>query len=476
MLDPSVTSSDRPSSPQPAGIGGRVGAVAEIGIAAAGLGVYLAVLGGMRQWVKLDAAGLPADSVLAGYDTPALVASGARALAVLPIAFCVVLVLVRLQRRERPEPARDTSSSRWDLIGKLAFRSLVGFTGVLIGLTVIAVLAELPTIGGVPRALELALVHGACVCALALLPPLIAAAGHRWRRRRGGDGPQVGEPRWSIGFGLRMLVVGGLTIVAGSAALAHSVTRELDAVGVALGMTALVLVCLPYVFVMVRVATVLERTADDVMTAGPVDEGTELVVVVALASYLLPTWVGIFVVGIFLLVFLAGQPPLGVGFARETARWLPASLPGRVFVVALLVAACALVFQTHQPQRFARATFPVGPGLTADAALLGRADGQLLLGVCQRRADGTSTSVQLIRVPEDRAPAYELVDGGYAFYRKHEGTILSGILHDLGVAFRPPSLRPPWLSPPPGVCGRGAHTPSWVFERLRSFEPPPKAS
>ncbi len=137
---------------------------------------------------------------------------------------------------------------------------------------------------------------------------------------------------------------------------------------------------------------------------------------------------------------------------------MPATITGRVLVVSLLVAACALAFQTHQPQRFARGTFPVGPGLIVDAALLGRADGQLLLGVCQRREDGTSTSVRMIRVPEDRAPAYEVVAGGYAFYRKREGTLLSGMLDELGLAFRPPGLRPPWLDRPSG-CVAGARTP-----------------
>ncbi len=71
--------------------------------------------------------------MLSGYDTPALVASGARAVAVLPIAFGVLLVLVRLQRPERPEPVRSAFARGWDLVVKFAFRVLVGLTGTLIG-------------------------------------------------------------------------------------------------------------------------------------------------------------------------------------------------------------------------------------------------------------------------------------------------------------------------------------------------------
>src|SRR5436190_8319235 len=280
-----MPSPDRSDDDRPAGLSGRIGPVVELGIGAAGLGVYLAVLGGMRQWVKLDAAGLPADAVLSGYDTPALVASGARALAVLPIAFCVVLGLVALQQRERPGAARNARARRWVLLGKLTFRVLVGLSGVLIGLTVIAVLAELPTIRGVPRTLELAVVHGACVCAFALLPTLIAAAAHRWRRRREGDGSETGESGPHIRFVPRTVLAGIVLIAAGAAALAPTLTRELDTVGVVLVVTALVLVCLPYVLVMVRVAGALDRTAEEVMATGALGEGTQLAVATAFASY-----------------------------------------------------------------------------------------------------------------------------------------------------------------------------------------------
>ncbi len=470
--EPSSRQGQRPYAARSFGLGARFGVVVELGAAAAGFGVYLAVLGGLRQWVKLEAAGLPADSVLSGYETPALLASGAQTLVVLPVAFFAVLVAVQFSQRERRTPAGGGLARLLDLAGTFGLRALVGSTGVLVGLTVVAVLAGLPTIRGVPSTLELSLVHGACVATLALLPSLIAVAGPRWRRQRAGDAPEVDGISRSIDLRPKMLLAWGIVIVAGSGALAYTLSREVDAGVVVAGVAAVVLICGPYVVLMLQIAAAIERTVKELTRAAPVDESAQLLVFAVLASYLLPTWVGLFLAGIFLMVVLDDQAPLDPAIDRKPSR-LPSGLAARAFVVSILIAACALLFQAHQPQRFALASFPVGPGLTADAALLGRADGQLLLGVCQRRRDGTSSAVRLLRVPEDRVPAYEVVDGGYVFFREHEGTILSGLLDDLGVAFRPPALRPPWLAPPSGVCGRQPRTPSWVFERLRSFEPPP---
>jgi hypothetical protein len=55
----------------------RIASLVELAVAAAGLAVYLAVLGGLQQWVKLEAAGLPGDVAISGYDSTALAATGA---------------------------------------------------------------------------------------------------------------------------------------------------------------------------------------------------------------------------------------------------------------------------------------------------------------------------------------------------------------------------------------------------------------
>ena len=125
---------------------------------------------------------------------------------------------------------------------------------------------------------------------------------------------------------------------------------------------ALIVVCIPYVVLALRVAAAIWQTSREVEKSGAIDEPTAIFLVILCASFFLPLWSGTYLVAISLLVFLAGQAPLAKDFVAEATRWLPRGRAGRTLIVSTLIAACTLVVQTRQPQRFPRATIPVGEG------------------------------------------------------------------------------------------------------------------
>lgn len=372
--------------------------------------------------------------------------------------------------------------------------------GFLFGATVIVVLAsanlEADDITRFLKLLALEAVFLVMVCVPAVL---FAAVRAVWRRRRSRSrGSQndstparkpatdIAKPPWALAWARRQtaalrtrqgLVVSAIAVIADLLAGALLITLSLGhpsgATGLVLAGAAIVVVCAPYVVLALRAGAAIWQTGKRVQESGAIDEPTAWMGTIAVVSFFLPLWAGTYLAAIFLLVFLAGQAPLAPDFVADTTRWMPASLAGRALVVSALIAVCTLVVQTHQPQRFPRATFPVGIGLTADAAFLGRADGQMLLGVCSRRKDGTSAGVEMIRIPEERVPSYRVVDNGYTFYRDDEPTLLSGVFKAIGLPqFRPPVIRRPGSPGPANVCGSKPVDPSWLFERLRAFRPP----
>src|SRR4051794_12765651 len=86
--------------------------------AAAGIGAYLIVLGGIIQWARFSAADLPADTLLLATSTPRLIAIGLRSFAVLPVAVVGLLVFFWIIERveRRPSlPKRPSSGGNWVL-------------------------------------------------------------------------------------------------------------------------------------------------------------------------------------------------------------------------------------------------------------------------------------------------------------------------------------------------------------------------
>jgi arginine exporter protein ArgO len=477
----------------------RIASLIELGVAVAGLGIYLAVLGGLQQWVKLEAAGLPGDLAISGYDSTTLAAGGMRALLVLPLAFCIIVVLIGLL--EVPKAERSLVARALARLEDVLIQVLVVLAGVIFGLSAAAGIDTVSPESRPPEFLSLVgleLVLLGCTLSVPLLAIAARAGWRLWRRRRrGGEAGQEGArpdiqaepdtsgaPRmllWarrktaelkrpgSVAAAVALLTA---NVTIGAILIGLSLRHSEGTAGWVFALGALIVVCIPYVLLALRVAAAIWQTSHQVEKSGAIDEPTAIVLVILCASFFLPLWSGTYLVAISLLVFLAGQAPLAKDFVAEATHWLPRGRAGRTLIVSTLIAACTLVVQTRQPQRFPRATIPVGEGLETEVAVLGRAGKQLLLGLCQRRRDGTSTAVEMIRIPADRVPADRIVDDGYTFYRDHEATLLSGFIDGLGLpAFRPPSIVPP-NRPPANVCGRRPHRPSWVFDRLRSFEPP----
>jgi hypothetical protein len=140
----------------------RITGLVELAVAAAGLAVYLAVLGGLQLWVKLEAAGLPSDAALSGYDPAVLAASGIRALAVVPLAFGLLLVLIR---------APVARALSWLQI--VLIQGYVVFVGVMFGLSALSVIVSLaPT-----DALSLSGVEDPCVRLTPTGPQIATALG-----------------------------------------------------------------------------------------------------------------------------------------------------------------------------------------------------------------------------------------------------------------------------------------------------------
>src|SRR3954468_21667643 len=113
----------------------------DLGAALAGLAGYLLVLGGIVQWVKLRAAGLPADVSIGAYGSQELAASGLRALAVLPIVFAALLVLAHVYTAT-PRGQRTAAARFIDRVDDVVLPTLVIFEGLIFGASSVAGMAE----------------------------------------------------------------------------------------------------------------------------------------------------------------------------------------------------------------------------------------------------------------------------------------------------------------------------------------------
>lgn len=506
-----------PSGARSTGFTGHLRTVVEIGGAVAGLAVYVTVIGGLNQWVKLEAAGLPGDEVMSSYATTSLTASGVRVLVVLPIVFCILLVLMRAIDDEGDVAKRSPTARVWDRLPDLIIQTMVVAAGALVGLSATSALASVSGDYDLLHVLEMTVVDLLFFLFYSIIPTALIAI-RAWRRRRrsrarrhphggtakawprtvpsdiGTDGTATEQPtaanerlqeprllswirrRTSPVTFVRIAVAGLLLVLdafAGAVLLMLALQRD-DGTTIAIAVVAVIVLCLPYVLLTLRLSAEIWQATERAEEAGSLDETSVLLGNIVIAAVILPLWIAALVVPVLVLVFVCGHAPLAPRIDPMKTPSLPTSRIARALIVSAIVAMGAIAVQTRQPQRFARASFPVGPELTAEAALLGRADGHVLLGVCARADDGTSGAVELLRIPEDRVPAYRVVDDGYTFYRDREPTLLSGFLDRFGLAPRPPTFLPPGDTPPDDVCGPDPEQPSWVFDQLRVFQPPAK--